>query len=131
MFKAFQTISISLLLLAATGSVWANPGERQAWREEIRAERQQRIAERQGLQQRREFAIPRVAERPRAVDPRFQPVAPAGSLPLAPGLRPINPFNVGPNVPPEEVRHPGRMTLEERRELRRQINEAGRNYPNR
>ena len=121
MFKAFRRISMSLLLLAALGSALANPGERQEWRGARHAERQQRVTERQDLQYRREIPMQRQGDRQRAGDPRYAPVAPPRQLGAAADPRGDNRFNTAP----DGFRRPGRMTLEERRALRRQINEAG------
>lgn len=121
MNKTFQIISISLLLLTAMESAWASPDDREGWRGGRYAERQPRIEERQGYQVRREIQVPRQGDYRRG-DRGFQPGGPAAPVGVVPGPQGLYPFG----ATPDGSRRPGRMTPEERRTLRSQINEAGR-----
>lgn len=128
MSTLFTKISISLLLAASMGIAYANPGKFQEWRDGPRSGRPQRIDEQQDAQrrefqmqqhdaQRREFQMRQQAERRRPGDAIGAPVQ--------------NPAQNGPSNnlyggAADAPQRPGRMTPEERRALRRQINEAGR-----
>lgn len=122
MYKTFQMISISLLLVAME-SAWAGPGDRDGWRDGRGrySERQPRAADRQGFQPRRENQMQRQFE-PLRGDRGFQPGGRAAPVVVAPGPQGLGPFD----ATSEGSRRPGRMTLEERRALRRQIDQAGR-----
>lgn len=99
---AFKILGILFLLMAGMVNVYANPGQRQEWRDDMRIIQLQQ-AQRNDEQAQKE-------ERRRAKEPSgFGAGGPAQG-----------------NAAPEESRRPGRMTPEERRALRRQINEAGR-----
>ncbi|MDB5763424.1 MAG: hypothetical protein JWQ21_2419 [Herminiimonas sp.] len=97
----FKKISISLLLMISMVSAFANPGQNRGDRDAAHAARQQQRAMDQGesqggrQQQYRQFDQGR------------------------------QPDNGNPNAGPDGSRKPGRMSPEERRALRRQINEAG------
>jgi hypothetical protein len=113
MGKVLKAISISLLWMAGLGSAFANPGPGQEWRQEARAARPQPSMERPDAQRREQF--------------QRQPDRRRGGPSNLPALH--GPNAVGNNrfdVVPEMARRPGRLTPEERRALRRQINEAGR-----
>lgn len=102
MKMAFKRISIALLLAAGVASAFANPDAR-----EERAVRQQQRAAQAGQRnaQRGAFEQQRQEERRREAAPVQQ--------------------NNAPNATPNQVRKPGKLTPEERRALRQQINEAG------
>ena len=128
MSKLFKKTSISLLLIAGMGSAYANPGQGMDWRDVPRPSRQLRMAEqqdgrgqefqvRQQNEQRREFQMRQQVERNRPPAGPNQP--PSGTLQ---NNQRNNSYGVAPDAGPR----PGRMSPEERRALRRQINEAGR-----
>ena len=125
MSKVLKAISISLLWMAGLGSVCAEPARE--WRDTLRIERQQRSIERGQDGLRRERSVERQDTQSReqyqvAPDSRRRGGAQA---PLEiPGPHAVD--NRVFNVVPDEPRRPGRLTPEERRALRRQINEAGR-----
>lgn len=102
---AFKISSISLLLMAGMMSAYANPGQRQNWRDDVRAVQLQQTFEQRG--QGNGEQVKKDERRPAKESSGFG----AGGQ---------------GNTAPEESRKPGRMTPEERRALRRQINEAGR-----
>jgi hypothetical protein len=100
MMKMVQNIvSIALPLMVGMASACASPGIREE-RELMHATRQQEKA-----MQRDELQMQRQEERRRETAAMQQ--------------------NNPANVVPDSSRRPGRMTPEERRALRRQINEAG------
>ncbi len=115
MRKLFTKVSLALVLITGVASAFADPDEYPARRDAMRAARQQRMTEQQD-EQRREFMIGQRAERRRQADANA-PVQGAGQNPSGNNL-----YGVAPDAP----QRPGRMTPEERRALRRQINEAGR-----
>jgi hypothetical protein len=116
MSKLFNKISISLLLTASMGIAYANPGQFPEWRDGPRSGRPQRMEEQQDAQ-RREFLLRQQTERRRPGDAIGAPIQGSGQ-----NLPGNNSYNAVPDSP----QRPGRMTPEERRALRRQINEAGR-----
>ena len=117
MSKLFDKISISLLLAVSMGIAHANPGQFPEWRDGPRPGRQLRIDEQSDARQ-REFMQRQQGERRRPGDAIGAPVQ--GQVRNPPG------GNVYNNAAPDAPQRPGRMSPEERRALRRQINEAGR-----
>lgn len=128
MSELFKKSSISLLLIAGIGCAYANPAQAQDWRDAPRQTRQQRMAEqqdgrgqefrmRQQNEQRREFQARQQVERNRP--PEGANLPPPRTFQNGQGN---NSYQVAPDAGPR----PGRMSPEERRALRRQINEAGR-----
>jgi hypothetical protein len=115
MKMGYKLISIALLWITGIESVFAGPFLRgHEGGEALRAARQQRAAQQQ-------FQV---------YGRRATPAVPALGVPVAPAA-PGEFSEAGPNAntinrPQEQVRRMGgRMTIEERRALRRQINEAG------
>lgn len=97
------------MLMMGIGNSYANPGQRQELREDARVIQFQQILEHRE-QGRGERQVQK-ADRPR---------------PGESGSSEGGGQNAQENAAPDEARKPGRMTPEERRALRRQINEAGR-----
>jgi len=89
---AFSTLSIAVLLVVASGTAFASPGQR-AWRDELREMQQQQPSR----------------EQPARDDHVGRQVS-----------------NDPQNGNVESPKKQGKMSAEERRALRRQINEAGR-----
>jgi hypothetical protein len=97
MKTVLKTLSISLLLAINIAGAYADSGRRQEWREDMRAAHYQQVND-QGDQRR--------GERQKSEQNRER--------------------ELSNSVTQEESRKSGRMKPEERRTLRRQINEAGR-----
>ncbi len=114
MKMGLKLVSIALLCLAGTEGVFAEPFSRgREGREEMRAARQPRTAQQEERQQ------------PQADGRRAAPVA----APVFPSFSGgFGELGQGGNItrPHDQVRKMGgRLTVEERRALRRQINDAG------
>jgi hypothetical protein len=99
--SAFSNLSLAILLALAGGTAHASPGQ-QAWREELRAMQQQQSLRDQGQAQ-------------PLRDDRVDSQGNSNGTP--------NPPQRANGEPPKKS---GKMSAEERRALRRQINEAGR-----
>jgi len=100
---ALAKISIALLLTAGAVSALANPGEREAAHAAPQQQREGRAGQREAL--RGELQLQREEERRRETAGRQQ--------------------ESRPNAAPDQPRRTGRLSPEERRALRQQINEAG------
>lgn len=109
MKTAFKILSIFLLLTVGAVNAFANPAQRQEWRNELREIHEQQILERQDQ-----------AQPPRAGHRRTEFENAESSGPGAQGNASSS------NAVVDDARRPGRMSPEDRRTLRRQINEAGR-----
>jgi hypothetical protein len=99
--SALSTLSLAMLLTFVGGTAFASPGQ-QAWRDELRAMHQQQPWRDQGQAQ-------------PARDDRVDSQGSSNGTP--------NPPQHANGEPPKKT---GKMSAEERRALRRQINEAGR-----
>ena len=127
-----KKISIALLLLAGMASAFAGPGQREE-RAAARAERQQYMRDARDAQDDQQQQTLRDADLRRARDARSVERRPNMQQPLQPNFQPNMQPNVPPNMqqqvspggPPEATRRNARMSPEERRALRRQIDEAG------
>jgi hypothetical protein len=117
MKKGMKFAAIALLFLAGTGSALAGPFARGFGSQGMRGARQ-----------------PRMAQQDRPILP---PTGPRGAVPPAPAGDPREGAGIAgnaggagignlSNAPPDQPRRMGqRLTIEERRALRRQINDAG------
>jgi len=127
-----KKISIALLLLAGMASAFASPGQREE-RAAARAERQQNMRDARDAQDDQQQQMPRDVDLRRARDARptdrrttMQPNMQPNSQPyIQPNLPPNMQQQGIPGGPPEGIRRNARMSPEERRALRRQIDEAG------